>query len=228
MVPTAMMPCKHLLLVANVLGRVPLIPLFLAGNSTPTIPQKFSKHKGSGFPMGSADTADADGRRGCNVYDSVRSTLGSGCSRFARGKPHLGGLPVEETALKKTAVCEDQAKRSVESHRRLKAAKGLRHHRNEACVWLMSIAVRTGTYQYVRVFRYLNSTFFEKDIILAYLLHWSCTLLQFTLEELPGCMRNHHVMFLVHTSTYQYVLDKNSCQCTCMYRYIQVHTGTYR
>ena len=99
--------------------------------------------------MGSADTADADGRRGCNVYDSVRSTLGSGC--LLAPEPRLGGLSVEETALKKKAVREDQAKRSVESHRRLKAAKGLRHHRNEACVWLMSIPVRTGMYQYVPV-----------------------------------------------------------------------------
>jgi hypothetical protein len=35
----------------------------LAGNSTPTIPHMFSKHKGSGFPIGSTDTAAADGRR---------------------------------------------------------------------------------------------------------------------------------------------------------------------
>jgi hypothetical protein len=34
-----------------------------------------------------------------------------------------------------------------------------------------------------------------------------------------------HVMFLVHSGTYQYVLDKNSC--TCMYRYV-VRTGTYQ
>ncbi len=45
--------------VANMVGRVPPIPLFLAGNSTPTIPHLFSKHKGSGFPVGSADTAAA-------------------------------------------------------------------------------------------------------------------------------------------------------------------------
>jgi hypothetical protein len=57
----------------NVLGRVPLIPLFLAGNSTPTIPHKFSKHKGSAFPMGSADTANAV------AATCMRSTIGSGC-----------------------------------------------------------------------------------------------------------------------------------------------------
>ncbi len=32
-------PCLYVAPVANVLGRVPLIPVFLAGNSTPTIPQ---------------------------------------------------------------------------------------------------------------------------------------------------------------------------------------------
>jgi hypothetical protein len=49
---------NHQLYVAPVdhmVGRVPLIPLFLAGNSTPTVPHKFSKHKASGFPMGCAD-----------------------------------------------------------------------------------------------------------------------------------------------------------------------------
>jgi hypothetical protein len=79
----------------NVLGRVPLIPLILAGNSTPTIPHKFSKHKGSAFPMGSADTANADGRRGSNVYE-VNHWLWM----FGRGKPRLGGLSVAETAVR--------------------------------------------------------------------------------------------------------------------------------
>jgi hypothetical protein len=106
--------------------------------------------------------------------------------------------------------------------------KRLRHHRNEVCVWLMSIAVRTSTYWYVPVWTlvYWTLHFLKTDIILAYLLHWSCMLLLFALEELPACMRNLHVMFLVHTSTYQYVLDKKSC--TCIYLYVPVHTGTYR
>ncbi len=103
--------------VANVLG-VPLIPLFLAGNSTLTIPHKFSKNKGSGFPMGTADTADAEGRRGSNVYE-VNTWLWM----FARGKPRLGGISVEETALKKRAGREEQAKLSAETHRSRKAAK---------------------------------------------------------------------------------------------------------
>ena len=39
---------------------------------------------------------------------------------FARGKPSLGGLSVEETALKKKAVREEHAKCSVETRRRRK------------------------------------------------------------------------------------------------------------
>jgi hypothetical protein len=36
-------------------GRVPLMPLFLTGNSTQTIPHMYTKHKDSGFPTGCAD-----------------------------------------------------------------------------------------------------------------------------------------------------------------------------
>ena len=111
-------PCLYVAPAANVLGRVPLIPLFLAGNASRTIPQKFSKHNGSGFPIGSADTANADGRRGSNVYE-VNTWLWM----FGRGKPRLGGLSVEETALRKGAARVEQVKRAVETRRRRRAAK---------------------------------------------------------------------------------------------------------
>ena len=62
-------PCLYVAPAACMVGRVPLIPLFLAGNSTPTIPHQYSQHKRSGFPVGSCDTAAADGRRGSNVYE---------------------------------------------------------------------------------------------------------------------------------------------------------------
>ena len=66
--------------------------------------------------MGSADSAAADGRRGCNVYE-VNTWLWN----FGRGKPRgprLGGLTVEETAMRKKSVKEGQAKRSAETRRR--------------------------------------------------------------------------------------------------------------
>ena len=47
--------------VQNLVGIVPLIPLFLAGNSNPaTIPHMFNKSKDSGFPYGCADAAPTD------------------------------------------------------------------------------------------------------------------------------------------------------------------------
>jgi len=75
-------------------------------------------NKGSAFPMGSADTANDDGRRGSNVYE-VNHWLWM----FGRGKPRLGGLSVAETAVRKSARHEEQVKRAVETRRRRKAAK---------------------------------------------------------------------------------------------------------
>ncbi len=65
------------------------------------------KHKGSGFPMGCADLAASDGRRGSSKYE-VNTWLWN----FGSGKPRLGGLTasVEETAMRKETVLKDQAK----------------------------------------------------------------------------------------------------------------------
>ncbi len=75
-------PCLYVAPTRNLVGRVPVIPLFLAGNSTPTIHHMFSKRKDSGFPYGCADAAAADGRRGNHVYE-VNLWLWS----FARASP---------------------------------------------------------------------------------------------------------------------------------------------
>ncbi len=85
-------PCLYVAPAKNMVGRVPLMLLFLAGNATPTIPHLYSKSKDSGFPMGCADAASVDGRRGSNVHE-VNQRLW----QFGRGKPRLGGLSVEAT-----------------------------------------------------------------------------------------------------------------------------------
>jgi hypothetical protein len=97
-------------------GRIPLIPLFLAGNSTPTIPHKYNQHKRSGFPVGCCDTAAADGRRGSNVYE-VNPWLW----QFGRGKPRLGGLSVEDTDDRKEAALKERSLRGAETRQRRKA-----------------------------------------------------------------------------------------------------------
>ncbi len=62
------MYCLYVAPKESMVGTVPLIPLFLTGNSTPMIPHKLSKRKDSDFPIGCTDTAAADGRRDSNIY----------------------------------------------------------------------------------------------------------------------------------------------------------------
>ena len=76
-------------LAADVLGREPLMPLFLLGNSTPTIPHtgQLGQHRSARFPRGLADAADESGRKGSNVtvYE-----IDHWLWQFGRGKPRLG------------------------------------------------------------------------------------------------------------------------------------------
>ena len=109
-------PCLYVANVQNMVGRVPLMPLFLAGNSTPTMPHIFSKRKDSGFPYGCADAAATDGRRGSNVYE-VNPWLW----QFGLGKPRLGGLTIEETTERKDAVSNARHKRAAATVRHRKA-----------------------------------------------------------------------------------------------------------
>ncbi len=89
-------PCLYVAPAANMVGRVPLTPLFLAGNTTSTIPHKYRQHrdKRSSFPAsaGNCDAAAADGRSGGKVNE-VNLWLW----QFGRGKQRLGGLSVEKT-----------------------------------------------------------------------------------------------------------------------------------
>ncbi len=83
-------------------GRVPLIPLILAGNSTPTSPHQYSKHKRSGFPVDSCDTAAVDGWLGSNAYEVNQWLWQFGHGKA--GKLHLGGLSIEKTGARKKAA----------------------------------------------------------------------------------------------------------------------------
>ena len=115
-IPTPCGPCLDVAPASCMVGRVPLIPLFLAGNSTPTIPHKFRKHKSSGFPAGTCDTAAVDGQLGSNVYE-VNLWLW----QFGPGKPHLGGLSVEETDDRKDAAQQEQIVLKAETCQHCKA-----------------------------------------------------------------------------------------------------------
>ena len=111
-------------LAAVVLGRVPLMPLFLLGNYTLTIAHPLLQHRSARFPHGLADAADESGRKGSNVYE-----INQWLWQFGRAKPRLGGLSVAETEELRRAVAKDGAKWAVETQaqspgrRRRKALK---------------------------------------------------------------------------------------------------------
>ena len=113
-------PILYVGLVTNVLGRVPLMPLFLQGNSTPTIPHLLRQHRSSRFPHGLPDAADESGRKGSNVYEINRWLW-----QFGRGKPRLGNLSVAESEERRIAVKQGGARRGHETRtrRRRKAPK---------------------------------------------------------------------------------------------------------
>ena len=108
--------CGSSTVAENMVGRVHLMPLILAGNTTPTIPHLYSKRKDSGLPMGCADSAAVDGRRGSNVYE-----INLWLWQFGRGKPRLGGLSVEATEERKQADRDERHQRAVETRRWCKA-----------------------------------------------------------------------------------------------------------
>ena len=84
-------PILYVGLVADVLGRVPLMPLFLLRNSTPTIPHQLRQHRGARFPHGLADAADESGRKESNVYQPMAVAVWAGAAgQTASGGP-VGG-----------------------------------------------------------------------------------------------------------------------------------------
>jgi len=103
-------PCLHVAPAENMVGRIPLMPCHLNGNTTPTIPHRYSKNKASCFPAGCADAAAEDGRRGSNVYE-VNPWLW----QFGRGKPRIGGLTIKETEEKKEDARKSSDKRRKET-----------------------------------------------------------------------------------------------------------------
>ena len=105
-------------LAADVLGRVPLMPLSL------TSPHQLRQHQSARFPHGLADAAGESGRKGSNVVEIIQLLW-----QFGRGKPchGLGGLSVAETEERRITVAKDSAKRAVATgaRRRRKALKAV-------------------------------------------------------------------------------------------------------
>jgi len=62
------LPCLYICPVKNVLGRVPMIPCFVAGNTQPTIPHGFARGGRAALGAGAADTR-SDSGNGSRLYE---------------------------------------------------------------------------------------------------------------------------------------------------------------
>jgi hypothetical protein len=78
--------------VEDLLGRVPLFPCFLDGNSTTTIPYKYARRQKQAFEFGCADGQGPASRRGSHVYE-----INDWLWNFGRPQPRVGGLSVAKT-----------------------------------------------------------------------------------------------------------------------------------
>jgi hypothetical protein len=108
-------PSLYVGLLSDILGRAPLAPCFMAGNSTPTIPACYAHQKQSAFPFGEADT---DGSPGSNVYE-VNIWLW----QFGRGRPRIGGIDVAESERRREERMERRKRQEWETRKRRKAAR---------------------------------------------------------------------------------------------------------
>ena len=93
---------------------MPLSPLFLDSNATPTTSHHLCHLKASAFQHEAAD----EGRRGSNTHE-VNTWLW----QFGRGRERLGGLSVSETEDRHEQVVSAGTKRGVETRRRREAAR---------------------------------------------------------------------------------------------------------
>ena len=93
--------------VEDLLGRVPLIPCFLDGNATSTIPHKYSSRQRDAFECCCADGAGPNSRRGSHVYE-----INTWLWNFGRPQPRVGGLSVAKTEKIRRKSRSEAAKRA--------------------------------------------------------------------------------------------------------------------
>jgi hypothetical protein len=94
-----LLPCLYICPVTNVLGRAPLIPCFVGGNSHPTIPHFFKDDQRLGST--SADT-QRDRGNGSRLYE-----LNIWTWHYGRGRPRMVSI-VEAERIRSERVSESR------------------------------------------------------------------------------------------------------------------------
>ena len=75
--------------IEDLFGLAPLIPCFLDGNTTSTIPHKYASRQKTAFECGCADGLGLASRRGSHIYE-----IDTWLWTFGRPQLHVGGLSV--------------------------------------------------------------------------------------------------------------------------------------
>ena len=107
------LPCLYICPVANVLGRAPLIPCFIGGNSHPTIPYRFKDDRRIGDA--SADT-QRDRGNGSRLYE-----VNIWMWRYGRGRPRMVSI-AEAERIRAERLSESRTRAAETRKRRSEAA----------------------------------------------------------------------------------------------------------
>ena len=107
------LPCLYICPVTNVLGRAPLIPCFIGGNSHPTIPYRFKDDRRIGHA--SADT-QRDRGNGSRLYE-----VNIWMWRYGRGRPRMVSI-AEAERIRAERVSESRTRAAETRKRRSEAA----------------------------------------------------------------------------------------------------------
>ena len=107
------LPCLYICPVANVLGRAPLIPCFIGGNSHPTIPHSFKDDWG----LGSASTDTQLDRGNCSRLYEVNIWMW----RYGRGSPRMVSI-AEAERIRKERIRESRIRAAETRKRHSKAS----------------------------------------------------------------------------------------------------------
>lgn len=109
------LPCLYICPVKNVLGRVPMIPCFVAGNSHPTIPHSFARRGRGALGAAAADTRQNSGN-GSRLYE-----LNVWMWRYGRGQTRKVSV-VKAMEARAKRLREARARAGVTAKRRRAAA----------------------------------------------------------------------------------------------------------
>jgi hypothetical protein len=107
------LPCLYICPVANVLGRAPLIPCFIGGNSHPTIPHSFKDDRRLG--SASADT-QRDRGNGSRLYE-----VNIWMWRYGRGRPRMVSI-AEAERIRRKRISESRTRAAETRKRRSEAS----------------------------------------------------------------------------------------------------------